>query len=125
VGNRRVAGDIHLDEYIIPAGARVMYSIYLTQRDPQYWPDPDSFRPERFDRRLADKPTAYSYIPFGAGPRTCIGAVFAQAEAKAVLARLLTHFDLTLKNTAVQPYMGATLEPRPGVIMQVQQREAR
>lgn len=123
VGNRRAALDIPLDGFTIPAGTRVMLSIYLTQRDPQHWPDPDAFRPERFDRAQGDKPASFSYLPFGGGPRTCIGAAFAQAEAKAVLARLLTRFNLTLADPYVQPYMGATLEPRPGVRMRVQPRE--
>jgi cytochrome P450 len=124
VGNRQAANDIQLDGYTIPAGARVMYSIYLTQRDPKYWPDPDSFFPERFDRTSNKKPVAFSYLPFGGGPRTCIGAAFAQAEAKAVITRLLSRFELTLTNTDVQPYMGATLEPRPGVMMRIQRRGA-
>ena len=101
-----------------------MYSIYLTQRDPKYWPEPDRFIPESFDRSSGAKATPFSYIPFGGGPRTCIGAAFAQVEAKIVLARLLSNFDLTLVNPNVRPYMGATLEPRPGVMMRIQRRGA-
>lgn len=123
VGNRRAAIDIHLGDFTIPSGSRVMYSIYLTQRDPKYWPEPDTFRPERFDRASGTKPAAFSYLPFGGGPRTCIGASFAQVEARVVLARLLATFDLTLSDSDVQPYMGATLEPRPGVMMRVRRRE--
>jgi cytochrome P450 len=124
VGNRRAAGDISLGDFTIPSGTRVMYSIYLTQRDPKYWPEPDRFIPERFDRSSGAKATPYSYIPFGGGPRTCIGAAFAQVEAKIVLACLLSNFDLTLVNPNVRLYMGATLEPRPGVMMRVQRRKA-
>ena len=124
VGNRRAAEDIPIGDFTIPTGTRVMYSIYLTQRDPKYWPEPDRFIPERFDRSSGAKPAPFSYIPFGGGPRTCIGAAFAQVEAKIVLARLLSNFDLTLVNRNVRPYMGATLEPRPGVMMRVQRREA-
>jgi cytochrome P450 len=101
-----------------------MLSIYLTQRDPKYWYEPDIFHPERFDRSLSDKPAAFSYLPFGGGPRTCIGAAFAQVEVKTVLARLLSRFDLKLSDADVQSYMGATLEPHPGVLMRVQSREA-
>ena len=122
IGNRQAAEDILLDDFVIPAGTRVMYSIFLTQRDPQHWPNPDIFLPERFDRDSEVRPTPFSYVPFGGGPRTCIGAAFAQVEAKVVLARLLTTFDLTLTETRVQPYMGATLEPRPGVLMRLQRR---
>ncbi|MFC1997735.1 cytochrome P450, partial [Chloroflexota bacterium] len=66
------------------------------------------------------KPTAFSYLPFGGGPRTCIGAAFAQVEAKVVLARLLSKFKMTLASPNIKTYMGATLEPRPGVMMRVQ-----
>ena len=123
VGNRRAAVDIPIGDFTIPSGTRVMYSIYLTQRDPKYWPEPDRFIPARFDRSQGTKPAAFTYLPFGGGPRTCIGAAFAQVEAKIVLARLLTTFDLTLTDLDVRPYMGATLEPRPGVMMRIQRRE--
>jgi cytochrome P450 len=123
VGNRRAAKDIPIGDFTIPARTRVMYSIYLTQRDPKYWPEPDRFIPARFERSSGAKPAPFSYIPFGGGPRTCIGAAFAQVEAKIVLARLLSNFDLTLVNPNVRPYMGATLEPRPGVMMRVQRRK--
>jgi cytochrome P450 len=123
VGNRKAAVDIPIDGFTIPAGKRVMYSIYLTHRDPNYWTDPDMFQPERFDRINGNKPTAFSYLPFGGGPRTCIGAAFAQVEAKAVLSRLLSRYELILIDPEVKPYMGATLEPRPGVMMRIQHRE--
>ena len=125
VGNRRAACDVAVQGYHVPAETRVMYSIYLAHRDPDHWPDPDRFDPERFcpanDRRVP-----FAYIPFGGGPRICIGAAFAQVEVKAVLARLLQTFDLRLLNgEAIRPYMGATLEPRPGVMMCVQRRQVR
>ena len=123
VGNRQAADDIPIGNFTIPAGTRTMYSIYLTHRDPKHWSEPDRFCPERFDRVASKKPTAFSYLPFGGGPRTCIGAAFALVEAKAVLARLLTTFDLKLINTKVKPYMGATLEPRPGVMMRTRHQE--
>jgi cytochrome P450 len=117
VGNRQANCDVPLGKYTIPEGSRVMYSIYLTHRDPQHWVEPDRFHPERFDRTTGGKPAPFSYLPFGGGPRTCIGAAFAQAEALAVLARLLDTFELTLTGRSVRPHMGATLEPRPGVAM--------
>jgi cytochrome P450 len=125
VGNRLAEQDIFIDDFSIPRGTRVMVSIYLTHRDPKNWPDPDTFHPERFDRESGSTPTAYSYLPFGGGPRTCIGAAFAQVEARVVLARLLSRFDLDLTGPRVRPYMGATLEPHPGVMMRIRRREAR
>jgi cytochrome P450 len=122
VGNRKSRTDIPLDGYQIPKDSRVMYSIYLTHRDPEFWPDPESFKPARFDRAQGYKPIGYTYLPFGGGPRACVGAAFAQVEAKVVLARLLQTFDLELLSENIRPHMGATLEPHPGVLMRIRRR---
>ena len=120
VGNRRAADDVEVEGYPVPKDNRVMYSIYLSHRDPAHWDDPDDFCPARFDRSQAkSSPPAFAYLPFGGGPRNCIGAVFAQVEAKAVLGKILHDFDLELLPERVHEHMGATLEPRPGVKMRV------
>ncbi|MER2599209.1 MAG: cytochrome P450 [Caldilineales bacterium] len=123
VGNRRAAEDMTIEGYHVPQDTRVMYSIYLAHRDPEHWDDAESFCPARFDRQNPAKQPPFTYVPFGGGPRNCIGAAFAQVEAKVVLARLLQRFDLRLLNgDKIKPHMGATLEPHPGVRMQVQPR---
>jgi cytochrome P450 len=122
VGNRIVAEDTTISGYDLAAGTRVMASIYLSHRDERYWEEPEQFRPERFDRN-GDKPPAFTYIPFGGGPRACIGASFAQVEAKVVLARILQQYELSNTGRKVKPYMGATLEPHPGVFLRVQRRQ--
>jgi cytochrome P450 len=118
VGNRMVQKDLEFNGYMIPAGRRLMVSIYATHRDPRIWEDPERFDPTRFAQ--GSKPVPYSYIPFGGGPRNCIGSAYAIYEAKAVLARLLQRFRFVLKREDVTLHMGATLEPRPGVFMEVQ-----
>ena len=122
VANRFVAEDTNVSGYDLQAGARVMASIYLSHRDERYWQAPDDFRPQRFARG-AQRPPAFTYIPFGGGPRACIGAAFAQIEAKVVLARILQQFTLHDVGRPVRPYMGATLEPHPGVFLRVQRRQ--
>jgi cytochrome P450 len=123
VGNRQASEDLELHGYRVPAGTRVMYSIYLSHRDPDYWTGPEDFNPDRFDRQAEDERPPFTYVPFGGGPRNCIGAAFAQVESKVVLARLLHEWDLELLNgDQVRPYMGATLEPRPGVLMKITRR---
>jgi len=123
VGNRFALEDLNLQGYQVPAGTRVMDSIYLTHRDKKYWPEPEQFCPERFERSQEHDRPPLAYVPFGGGPRNCIGAAFAQIESKVVLARLFQCFDFQLLNEhEIYPYMGATLEPRPGVQMRVQLR---
>jgi cytochrome P450 len=123
VGNRFAMEELNLLGYKVPAGTRLMSSIYLTHRDKKYWPEPEQFSPERFERSQEQKRPALAYVPFGGGPRNCIGATFAQIESKVVLARLLQCFDFELLNEKeIHPYMGATLEPRPGVLMRVRRR---
>lgn len=121
LGSRVAAEDLEFDGYHIPAGHRVIYSIYLTQRDATLWPDPDVFDPERHARGTQQIP--FAWLAFGGGRRNCLGAAFGQLEARAVLARLLQTFELHLVNAAVHPHMGATLEPRPGVLMRVRRRK--
>ena len=120
-GNRMVAEDTAVSGYELKAGTRVMASIYLSHRDVRYWEAPDQFRPERFSRE-AKKPPPFTYVPFGGGARACIGAAFAQIEAKVVLARILQKFELHDVGRKVKPYMGATLEPRPGVFLRIERR---
>ena len=121
IGNRMVAEEMQFEGGTVPAGSRMFYSIYLTQRDPSIWEDADDFCPARFERGRKTPP--FSYIPFGGGPRACIGAAFGQAEARLVLAYLLKYFEFTpLNGDKIHPHMGATLEPRPGVLMKVRRR---
>jgi cytochrome P450 len=122
IGNRKAGRDVVVNEYGIRAGTRVMYSIYLSHRHPEHWDNPEEFCPERFGRSDRSGPPPFTYLPFGGGPRNCIGASFAQVEAKVILARILQRFDLSLADQPVRAHMGATLEPRPGVRMMVKQR---
>jgi cytochrome P450 len=122
IGNRRVAEEIEFAEGSVPAGERLFYSIYLTHRDPSIWENADAFCPERFAKGRTTPPM--SYVPFGGGPRACIGAAFGQAEARVVIAHLLRSFHFEPLNAdKIRPYMGATLEPRPGVMMKVKRRQ--
>jgi cytochrome P450 len=120
VGNRFAAQDVELAGYHIPAGTRVMVSYYLVQRHPDFWDAPDEFRPERWAGGF--RPAPFSYLPFGGGPRNCIGGAFAQLEARLVLARILQRFDLVGHGRKARAHMGATLEPHPGVPMRARRR---
>jgi cytochrome P450 len=78
--------DLRVGPYELPAGTRVVPSIYLTNRNPRVYDEPEAFRPERF---LEDAPDTFSWIPFGGGIRRCIGASFAQLEMRLILGTML------------------------------------
>jgi len=120
IGNRHVAQEMNFSEGKVPAGERLFYSIYLTQRDPAIWENAEEFCPERFANGKKTPPL--SYIPFGGGPRVCIGAAFGQAEARIVIARLLQTYKFEFTHHKIHAHMGATLEPRPGVRMKIYRR---
>jgi cytochrome P450 len=120
VGNRLTVETLTVCGYEIPKGERVMVSIYATHHDETHWARPEEFDPGRFAPGVKHLP--YTYLPFGGGARNCLGANFASVEARVVLARLLQRFTLTLKRRRVHLHMGATLEPRPGVFVQVRPR---
>jgi cytochrome P450 len=120
IGNRRIAEEMDFDGNKVPQSERLFYSIYLTHRDPKIWENAEDFCPERFAHGRKTPPM--SYIPFGGGPRACIGAAFGQAEARVVLTRLLQTFTFEFTGHQIRPHMGATLEPRPGVMMKITRR---
>jgi cytochrome P450 len=86
--------DDQVDGHRIPAGSDVIVSPYLMHRNPRYWPDPERFVPERFDRARAAGRPRYSYLPFGAGPRVCIGSNLAMMEAVFVLSTVVRRLEL-------------------------------
>jgi cytochrome P450 len=122
LGSRTAAVDLNFQDYRIPAGQRILYSIYLTHRDERYWHSSTVFNPARFAPEQARQQTPYSFLPFGGGARNCIGTAFAQIEAKVILARILQKYDLMFAGGSVRPRMGATLEPHPGVQITVRRR---
>jgi cytochrome P450 len=95
--SRRLRQPMQLAGRDLPAGTIVMSSIYLVQRHPDLWPEPEAFRPERM---LERKPSATVHFPFGAGVWRCLGAAFAEHEMRIVLARLFTRFDVVADPTA-------------------------
>jgi cytochrome P450 len=83
---RRLTEPVEIGGYELPAGVSVTPSVYLVHRNPEIYPDPESFKPERF---LDDPPGTYTWIPFGGGVRRCLGASFAQFEMAVVLKELV------------------------------------
>jgi cytochrome P450 len=105
---RKLTETVELGGYELPAGARVVPSIHLIHRDPQIYPEPERFLPERF---LDNPPGTYTWIPFGGGVRRCLGAAFAQFEMAVVLRELVRRYEITPANAASErPYRRAITE---------------
>ena len=96
--------------YDLPAGSAVMLGIYWTHRHPEFWSDPERFDPQRWLGVPAGARPRSAYLPFGAGPRQCIGGMFSLLEAKLVLATLLQRFD-------IDPVPGADTRPQPRITL--------
>ena len=120
VFDRSPLTDITVAGYRIPRGANILLSPWVVHRDPRVWDDPDTFRPERF---AGEAPPRTAYLPFGDGPRMCVGNRFAEAEIRIVLATLLPRVELSLaEGQTVRPEGDASLRPRGGLRMVVRRR---
>jgi len=105
---RKLTEPVELGGYELPAGARVVPSIHLIHRDPETYPEPDRFLPERF---LDNPPGTYTWIPFGGGVRRCLGAAFAQFEMAVVLRELVRRHQIAPANPASErPFRRAITE---------------
>ncbi len=117
---RQVVEEDELLGYPVPPGALVILSPYVVHRLPDFWEDPEAFRPARFDSEGESKRHRFSYIPFGGGPRLCIGSGFATVEAQLIMAQITQQFRLELSpGERVQMDALVTLRPRHGLPMNV------
>ncbi|NXV45899.1 CP3A9 protein, partial [Uria aalge] len=94
--------DVEINGVTIPKGTVVIIPPYTLHHNPEYWPNPEEFRPERFSKENKETIDPYTYLPFGAGPRNCIGMRFALLTLKVAITALLQHFTFqTCKDTQV------------------------
>jgi cytochrome P450 len=122
---RHAARDVELGGRKIPAGTLVNIPIYVLHRHRQLWADPDSFDPDRFAPANAATMSRMQFLPFGAGPRTCMGSAFATIEATTVLATLIRGARFRLKPGHVPtPISRVTLGPQGGMPMSIELRRA-
>jgi cytochrome P450 len=93
---RRAVGPDTIDGYPVPAGADVLICPYTLHRHPEFWTEPERFDPDRFAADQVKVRHRYAYIPFGAGPRFCVGNNLGMMEAVLVTAMVAREFRLTL-----------------------------
>ncbi|MFF8914421.1 cytochrome P450 [Streptomyces sp. NPDC015032] len=107
----------------IPVGTRVWTSQWATHRDERWFPEPEEFRPDRWDPERGDAIEEYAWFPFGGGPRVCLGTRFAMVEAVLILAVLARRFDLDVDPGTVSPVPALTLQPDREVMATVRARQ--
>ncbi len=120
---RAVAAD-QLGGQRIPAGSLLLLSPWTLHRHPAFWPDPECFDPHRFAAPERGRRPAFAYLPFGGGPRVCIGQGFAMMELQLVLATLACRCRVRLASPGpVVPEAAITLRPPRGTLVRLAWRE--
>ena len=110
--------DDEVGGYAVEAGTSIIICSYLTHRHPDFWDNPEGFEPERHTPEAMKARHRYSFIPFGGGPRGCIGFPFAMMEMPLVLARVMQRYRLELvPGFVVEPESAISLRQRNGAQM--------
>lgn len=120
---RKLGEDLVLGDKVIPKGVEVLLNLYLIHRDEDNWEDPEAFNPERFV--VASTRNAFSYVPFSAGSRNCIGQRFAMMEEKVVLAQIIRAFEIrSMRRRDTQRSLTELiLRPTDGIKVQLLKRQ--
>jgi cytochrome P450 len=108
--DREAVADDRAGDVEIPRGSTVIVFVYGAHHAPRYWQDPERFDPERFTKTNEKLNTPFTYLPFGGGPRGCIGGNYAMLQILMILSDLLRKYDFELSP-------GQTIEARPMVIL--------
>lgn len=110
--------------YTLPAGTFVQIPIYALQHDPEHFPDPDRFDPDRFLPEVVKSRHPFAYVPFGEGPRICIGMRFGVMQAKIGLVTLLQSFKFRVNSRTPIPMEFApasvSVSPKNGMYLQIE-----
>ncbi|XP_077880878.1 cytochrome P450 3A9-like isoform X6 [Ictidomys tridecemlineatus] len=118
--------DVELNGVLIPKGTNVAIPIYSLHQNSTYWPEPEKFYPERFSKKNKDSINPYLYMPFGNGPRNCIGMRFALMNMKLALIRLLQNFSFhPCKETQIPLKLSKRprLQPEKPIVLKVVSRD--
>lgn len=119
--------DVEVNGVFIAKGTTVVVPLFVLHNDPELWPEPEEFRPERFSKKNKESINPYTYMPFGIGPRNCIGMRFAIMNMKLALVRILQHFSFKpCKETQIPLKLftvGLTQLEKP-VVLKVVSRDA-
>lgn len=118
---RQATEDDEVDGYRIPAGSTVLVSQYVTQRHPDFWDEPDAFRPERFAPEAVEARHRFAHFPFGGGAHVCIGQQMARMDAQVIVGMIARRFRLEpVEDEPVGIRAGITIRPDRRVLMRLE-----
>jgi cytochrome P450 len=124
--SRLALGDDQIGGYRVPKGSIVFVIPFVVHRRPKLWPDPERFDPDRFAPERESARPRFAYIPFGGGPRGCIGNQFAMLEAQLIVASIAQRYRVELvPGQDIRPEPLITLRPTPGVRARLRKRSPR
>lgn len=120
---RHLLEDLEIDGKIFPAGADVVIPMYLLMRNPEIYPNPEGYIPERYAvDKTTEKGNSYAYIPFSAGPRNCIGQKFAMLEMKSTISKILRYFELLPMGPEPDVVINIVLKSLNGINIGIKER---
>jgi len=119
---REATKDLELGGYRVKRGYTVLMSQWVSHRDPEIFPDPETFRPERWEDGLARRIPKFAYFPFGGGQRVCIGTDFASVEAAIILAAVGQRYRFTIDNVEIGFKPQVTLMPKDPITATLRRR---
>uniref|UniRef100_A0A667YCQ3 Thromboxane-A synthase n=1 Tax=Myripristis murdjan TaxID=586833 RepID=A0A667YCQ3_9TELE len=123
---RSIDHDCVVNGQFLPKGATLEIPASFLHYDPEYWPEPEKFIPERFTPEAKANRHPFAYLPFGAGPRSCVGMRLAQLEMKMALVRLFRRFNVvTCSETKIPLELksSSTLGPKNGIFVKITRRD--
>jgi cytochrome P450 len=115
--------DVSIGGYVVPRGSLISVNTYAMHRDRRFFDDPERFDPERFAAGWEEHIGRYAFLPFGGGPRVCIGNGFAMMEARLILATVVQRWHLSLEpGQEIVPAQLVTVRPKNGIRMRIEAR---
>jgi len=116
--DREAVAEDRVGDTVIPAGSTVIVYVYGAHHAPRYWSDPETFDPERFTKENSAAQPPFTHLPFGGGPRGCIGGNYAMLQILMILSTLLRKYDLELPpGQKIEPRAMVILRPKNGIRM--------
>lgn len=120
---RVAVADDEIEGHSIPAGARIAPITYTIQRHPDFWSNANEFDPERFDTARSAGRHPLAWLPFGAGPRKCIGESLSMLESQLALAMLVQRYDIeTPAHDPMPPALSAVIRPKHSIMLRIRRR---